>query len=127
MDRKWRTNRGAVDTVQPLPTFRASLGIWKSEYQLATLTDLYAAYTVLHIEDKECTLMWSEEAGFYYFLTRQTIDGESPSVAAPEGDEDPPLVSASACSCFRHMCLYFGVHAVVQLYPHRSLHCCRLT
>jgi len=91
MDRKWRTNRSALDTVLSFPQFTQLAQPWRHGYTLATLTDLYAVYTVLHIESKEWSLQWSEEGQFYYFLVKQTIvDG---TVAAPEGDEDPPEVS----------------------------------
>ena len=92
MDRKWRTNRGAHDTVLSYPAFRDLAQPWRQDYTLASLTDLYAVYTVLHIENKEWTLAWSEEAQFYYFVAKETIVEEQPGIAAPEGDEDMPQV-----------------------------------
>ena len=46
MNRKWRTNYGAQDTVISYPDFRASLPPRDADYDLADPTDLYAVYTV---------------------------------------------------------------------------------
>lgn len=94
MDRKWRTNRAAIHTVLSLPEFRQCIGPLRPSYSLATVTDLYAAYTVLHIESKRWELQWSEAGGFYYFVTQQTVelDGSNANAVAPEGDEDTPEV-----------------------------------
>ncbi|PRW45540.1 hypothetical protein C2E21_5954 [Chlorella sorokiniana] len=92
MNRKWRTNPGAIDTVASYPAFRASIPPRDSEYDLSTATDLYAVYTVLHIESKQAELRWSPHGRFYYFLAQwwqASKAGEGPA-AAPEGDEDPP-------------------------------------
>lgn len=96
MDRKWRTNRTAIDTVLSFPDFSQSLLPLNPSYDLASLTDLYSVYVVLHIEDKEWEIRWSEEGQFYFFIAKQTI---MPSIlpqqqpdAVPEGDEDMPRV-----------------------------------
>lgn len=95
MDRKWRTNRRALDTVLSYPAFRDLVTPWKNTYNLSTLTDLYSVYTVLHIESKEWEVRWCEEGQFYYFLAKQTIaqPGAAQQAAAPEGDEDMPEVN----------------------------------
>ena len=95
MQRKWRTNRWALDTVLAHPVFRESIPPRDAEYTLADPTDLYAVYTVLHIENKQSELRWSPHGRFYYFLAQweqaQTADGrQAQQTAAPEGDEDPP-------------------------------------
>lgn len=68
MNRKWRTNRGALDSVQAYPTFRDSIpppgggdaaAAAAAPYALANPSDLYAVYTVLHIERKASELRWS--------------------------------------------------------------------
>ena len=94
MDRKWRTNRSAIDTVLSFPDFVRQVGPWKEGYKVASLTDLYAVYTVLHIEDKEWEIKWSESAQIYYFIAKQTIEqGVETKASAPEGDEDVPEVN----------------------------------
>lgn len=91
MNRKWRTNRGALDTVQPYPAFRESIPARDAPYSLADPTDLYAVYTVLHIESKQAELRWSSHGRFYFFLVQWEQPLEQTGVAAaPEGDEDPP-------------------------------------
>ncbi|KAL4439470.1 hypothetical protein ABPG77_008799 [Micractinium sp. CCAP 211/92] len=91
MNRKWRTNRGALDTVQPYPAFRESIPARDAPYSLADPTDLYAVYTVLHIESKQAELRWSSHGRFYFFLVQWEQPVEQTGVAAaPEGDEDPP-------------------------------------
>ena len=92
MDRKWRTNRRALDTVLSYPAFRELVTPWKDNYKLATLTDLYSVYTVLHIESKEWEMGWCEEGQFYYFIARQRIGETAKQAPAPEGDEDMPEV-----------------------------------
>jgi hypothetical protein len=100
MDRKWRTNRGALDVVMSFDAFTASLGAWRAGYDLASPTDLYATYTVLLIESKDWEVRWSEAGEFYYFVTRQTVtpEGAEPAAVAPEGDEDPPEVRHGAAA-----------------------------
>ena len=90
MQRKWRTNPGALDTVQPYPAFRASIPPRDADYSLADPTDLYAVYTVLHIESKQAELRWSPHGRFYYFLAQWQQPAKAAVVQAPEGDEDPP-------------------------------------
>lgn len=108
MNRKWRTNPGALQTVLPYHEFRASIPLpaaaalpgsyggtpdagSPAEAPLADPTDLYSVYTVLHIESKQAELRWSPHGRFHYFLAQwqQAATGAAP-VAAPEGDEDPP-------------------------------------
>lgn len=91
MNRKWRTNRGALDTVQAYPAFREAIPPRDAPYSLSDPTDLYAVYTVLHIESKQAELRWSSHGRFYYFLVQWEQPMEQAGViAAPEGDEDPP-------------------------------------
>ena len=95
MQRKWRTNRSALDTVVSYPDFRASIPPRDSDYSLADPTDLYSVYTVLHIESKQAELRWSPQGRFYYFLAQweqaETTESQPQQhAAAPEGDEDPP-------------------------------------
>lgn len=116
MNRKWRTNRGALDTVLAYPVFRQSIPPRDADYTLSNPTDLYAVYTVLHIESKQAELRWSSHGRFYYFLVQweqpATASGQQGGpVAAPEGDEDPPPQVRAACleSCFCNIALV--VHA----------------
>lgn len=75
------------------PDFVRQVGPWQEGYKVASLTDLYAVYTVLHIEDKEWAIKWSESAQIYYFIAKQTIEqGVETKASAPEGDEDVPEV-----------------------------------
>lgn len=95
MQRKWRTNPGALDTVIPYPAFRDSIPSRDAEYTLADPSDLYSVYTVLHIENKRSELRWSPHGRFYYFLAKwqqqeEAEGGQQQHAAAPEGDEDPP-------------------------------------
>jgi hypothetical protein len=92
MDRKWRLNRNAINTVLSFPAFCDTITPLKEGYALASLTDLYAVYTVLHIESKEWEVRWSPEGEFYYFIAKQTITKKQ-QAAVPEGDEDMPAVS----------------------------------
>ena len=94
MDRKWRTNRSAIDTVLSFPAFKELFSPWQESYKLASLTDLYSVYTVLHIESKDWEVAWSNEGQLYYFLAKQVVaqPGEAQQAAAPEGDEDMPEV-----------------------------------
>ena len=94
MDRKWRLNRGAINTVLSFPAFCKLVEPLQESYKLATLTDLYAVYTVLHIESKEWEVRWSSEGEFYYFIAKQTIT-QTQQAAVPEGDEDIPAVSST--------------------------------
>ena len=95
MNRKWRTNYGAYDTAQAYPAFRAAIprGEAGPGGALADPTDLYAVYTVLHIEGKSPQLRWSPQGRFHYFVAVQQVGGGAPAPAA-EGDEDPPEVRA---------------------------------
>lgn len=90
MNRKWRTNPGALDTVLPYPTFRAIIPPRDADYSLADPSDLYSVYTVLHIESKQAELRWSPHGRFYYFLAQWQQAAKEAAVQAPEGDEDPP-------------------------------------
>ena len=90
MDRKWRLNREALNTVESIIEFQKKyIREWNDEAILATLTDLYAVYTVLHIEQKIWELRYSSDSKGYYFLTTQSTDQ---SIAVPEGDEDVVIV-----------------------------------
>lgn len=116
MNRKWRTNPGAIDTVASYPAFRATIPPRDSEYDLSSATDLYAVYTVLHIESKQAELRWSPHGRFYYLLAQwwqAAKDGEG-TAAAPEGDEDPPpqVPPAAAARCRRSLACFAGVAAV---------------
>jgi hypothetical protein len=99
MDRKWRTNREALGTVASYQDFEGQLPERDSAYTLADTTDLYAVYTVLHIERKESQLRWSPQGSFYYFIAVQQLqpEGEAQQPLAPEGDEDLPQVMPLAC------------------------------
>ena len=91
MDRKWRTNRAALCTVVPYQEFDVQLPQRDAPYTLADTTDLYAVYTVLHIDGKESQLQWSPQGSFYYFIAMQQLrqDGEAAQQpVVPEGDED---------------------------------------
>lgn len=111
MDRKWRFNRGALDTLTPYSEFVKGLPPCDrpAARQIADMSDLYAVYTVLHIENRDIAVHWSSEGGFYYFVAVQTVwpraagdrragagagpaQSQAPpaSAAAPEGDEDMP-------------------------------------
>ena len=65
MDRKWRLNRGSHETVEsPVDFKRKYIDVLDrvqapddaSERTLQRLVDVYALYTVLHIERREWTL-----------------------------------------------------------------------
>jgi hypothetical protein len=96
MDRKWRLNRGAHETVESPVDFKrkyvdvldrvegsapGSRGAATPDMQ--RLVDVYALYTVLHIEKREWTLRWSPQHGVYYFITEEASQGE-----VPVGDDD---------------------------------------
>ncbi|GAB4821387.1 hypothetical protein N2152v2_008433 [Parachlorella kessleri] len=75
----------------PYQEFEHHLPQRDAPYTLADATDLYAVYTVLHIEGKKSQLQWSPQGSFYYFIAVQQLrqDGEpAQQPAAPEGDED---------------------------------------
>lgn len=83
MDRKWRLNRGAIQTVRSYDEFSASIPPaprGEAEYTLSSTSDLYAVYTVLHIEIKQSELRWSDSGRFYYFLANWQ---EQPKAAVP--------------------------------------------
>ena len=85
MNRKWRTNPGAIESVRSLPTFEKLIPPRDAEYTLATTTDLYALYVVLHIEKKGWELRWSSQGQFYFFVATERIYKlEAPAV--PEID-----------------------------------------
>ena len=94
MDRKWRLNREALNTVESIVDFESRyIGNWNESCTLATRTDVYAVYTVLHIENKEWELKWSDACRGYYFVTReespdQRASGAVTTLSVPEGDED---------------------------------------
>lgn len=96
MDRKWRTNRPAYHTALSFPDFEKIVnGIpWRNDYELASLTDLYAVYIMLHIEGQEWELSWSPDGEFYYFVAKRYVEegAEDAVIHAPEGDEDAPEV-----------------------------------
>uniref|UniRef100_A0A1D2ACN0 Uncharacterized protein n=1 Tax=Auxenochlorella protothecoides TaxID=3075 RepID=A0A1D2ACN0_AUXPR len=106
MDRKWRTNRAAIFTVVPYAEYCSRILQRTAEYDLATPSDLYAVYTVLHIESKTSELHWSESGGFYYFLATwsqapepdQTASAAQPVMQAgappAQGKEAAPCMSA---------------------------------
>jgi len=96
MDRKWRLNRGSHETVESPVDFkrkyidvldRAQAPDDASERTLQRLVDVYALYTVLHIERREWTLRWSEKHGLYYFITEEASQAEVPVGDDGSGDE----------------------------------------
>lgn len=120
MDRKWRTNRGAINTVQSVQDFEAAMPPADAAYTLASTTDLYAVYTVLHIECKESELRWSPQGSFYYFLAVQRLAEEGQAQpAAPEGDEDMPQQVGPQAAC--HAAWLAASGATAQ--PHGLLAC----
>ena len=86
MDRKWRLNRGAHETVEsPLDFKRKYVDVLmeRGERQenspepvLQSLVDVYALYTVLHIEKRHWGLRWSDRHGVYYFITEKPLNAE---------------------------------------------------
>ena len=92
MDRKWRTNRQAIHSVLSIIEFRDQIGDW-NDSKFVSLTDLYAVYTVLHIENKKWEIHWDDGLGFYYFLAVHGPGDEKQRCIAPEGDEDVQIVS----------------------------------
>jgi len=91
MDRKWRTNRQAMHSVLSIIEFRNQVGEWMDS-NFVSLTDLYAVYTVLHIENKTWEIHWDNGLGFYYFLAVHGPGNEKQRCVAPEGDEDVEIV-----------------------------------
>lgn len=95
MDRKWRTNLPAVHSLQPYFSFVRSVvpalppG---APPPLASPSDLYSVYTVLHIEKKRNELRYDTEGHFYYFVASFEEEvGASAGVDAGEeesGDEE---------------------------------------
>lgn len=94
MDRKWRTNRAAIQDVLSVQEFAEKVGEWNEKSALVSLTDLYAVYTVLHIEKKTWEVHWSQECQFYYFLATEVVESRTKRLEAPEGDEDIELMTA---------------------------------
>lgn len=93
MDRKWRLNREAYNTVESIIGFKEKyIKIWNEEATLASLTDVYALYTVLHIERKLWQLEYNKECQGYYFITTDDPDVMKTSILVPEGDEDVIIV-----------------------------------
>lgn len=91
MDRKWRLNREALHSVESIIEFqRKYIEEWRDGAILASLTDLYAVYTVLHIERKLWELRYSSDCQGYYFVT--CTQNEHQSIVVPEGDEDVVMV-----------------------------------
>jgi hypothetical protein len=96
MDRKWRLNRGAHETVESPVEFKRKyvdvLDVPRGA-SLARLTDVYAVYTVLHIERRAWTLAYSASHGAYYFTTKVQREegggeggGEGPAEDVEGGD-----------------------------------------
>ncbi|KFM27218.1 hypothetical protein F751_4488 [Auxenochlorella protothecoides] len=94
MDRKWRTNRAAIFTVVPYAEYCSRILQRTAEYDLATPSDLYAVYTVLHIESKTSELHWSESGGFYYFLATWSQAPEPDQIIVPVGSACTSLTPA---------------------------------
>ena len=99
MDRKWRTNYAAINTVESIIDFkRKYIGDFdNASSELSSLTDVYAVYSVLHIESKEWQLLYSDVCKGYYFVTTESVstsDGQKKNVSVPEGDEDVVIVAA---------------------------------
>lgn len=95
MDRKWRLNREALQTVESIIQFQQKyIQEWQYDAVLASLTDLYAVYTVLHIERKRWELHYSSVAKGYYFVTTQNGTDTVPeqTIVVPEGDEDMVVI-----------------------------------
>lgn len=95
MDRKWRFNREALLTLQSLRDFIAELPNRSGAPMpdLASVSDIYAVYTILHIENRQVEVQWSSEGQFYFIVAVQhAYQRQNPPAAAPEGDEDPPEV-----------------------------------
>jgi hypothetical protein len=86
MDRKWRLNRGAHETVESPIDFKRKYVDALTETGdreanapdsvLQSLVDVYALYTVLHIEKRGWKLHWSGRHSVYYFVTEKPADGE---------------------------------------------------
>jgi hypothetical protein len=100
MDRKWRTNYAAINTVESIIDFeRKYIGDFdNASSELSSLTDIYAVYSVLHIESKDWQLLYSDVCKGYYFVTTESLstsDGEkNKNASVPEGDEDVVIVAA---------------------------------
>lgn len=99
MDRKWRTNYAAINTVESIIDFkRKYIGDFdNASSELSSLTDVYAVYSVLHIESKEWQLLYSDVCKGYYFVTTESVstsDGRKKNASVPEGDEDVVIVAA---------------------------------
>lgn len=103
MDRKWRTNRQAFNDVLSLLEFKTFLreaGGDPSLMNSSSLTDLYAVYTVLHIEGASWELHWSPEHNLHYFTTRKRLERGAQGLHAPEGDEDVEIVGYASNGAF---------------------------
>lgn len=103
MDRKWRTNRAAIFTVVPYAEYCCRILQRTAEYDLATPSDLYAVYTVLHIESKTSELHWSESGGFYYFLATWS--------QAPEPDQVGYDCHQADCTVHSQPCTATNPHS----------------
>jgi hypothetical protein len=92
MDRKWRLNRGAHETVESPVDFKRKYVLTErddrdassSESRLQSLVDVYALYTVLHIENRPWKLRWSGRHGVYYFITEKLADGEGQGITGAD-------------------------------------------
>ncbi len=90
MDRKWRLNRGAHETVEsPIDFKRKYVDVLTERGERAAnspdsaiqrLVDVYALYTVLHIEKRQWKLRWSGRHSVYYFITEKLVDGEGQGI-----------------------------------------------
>ena len=101
MDRKWRLNRGAHETVEsPIDFKRKYVDVLdrieaaddaSTSSDLQRLVDVYALYTVLHIERREWTLQWSQKHGVYYFITEEASQVDVPAGDDGSGDDKSEL------------------------------------
>jgi hypothetical protein len=71
MNRKWRHNPTSIDSVLSLPEFIERIPPADAPYTLSTPTDMYAIYTMLHIEKKDWELNWSSQGQFYFFIATE--------------------------------------------------------
>ncbi len=109
MDRKWRFNRSALNSVLPYDQFAAGLPQPDAPCKLASITDLYAVYTVLSIENKANEIRWNSDCKFYYFLATLPPPGSDALPRAPHEEEDPELETVTGpvnnaqvgCGCLR--------------------------
>lgn len=113
MDRKWRLNRAAIHSVKSYDDFCSSVPPASAKYELSAPADLYAVYTVLHIEAKASELRWSETGGFYFFLASWT---EMASTTAPKVEffDDCGEIAPSPSRARAAMALQTGVEGLNQ-------------